>query len=389
MKIGVLIDRLNVGGVEKIAIEEVKALRASGEDAFLVVMREKAVVENVFPDLLEGVPIVYLDRRLPKLLRLSFRFPVFSFFSSFHLTYPLFLPFVLKRGEFDYFIVHGTYTSLTAVAFRKRKGVHFSAFIWDPVSYILERVYSGKFLRPLMWLLRKSAVAFDRHIIKYMDTILVGGTAHNEYIQKLNPAKTITVVYPSVHPAVKPVKKSDYVLVVTAWKEGKHPEYLVEVVKKLPSIRIKMVGKWVDPEYRKAFDELLAKNNITEQIDVVGGVDEEELFDYYARARVVLQTNDDRGFGLPALEAAGQATTFVIPEGQGVCNLFVDGEDGYYTKEKDTAAIVSRLKPLLKDEQLASKMGKSGWEKVRKNYSWDVHAQQLKRIVTESLGTES
>lgn len=33
MKIGVLIDRLNVGGVEKIAIEEVRAPIAFGHDA--------------------------------------------------------------------------------------------------------------------------------------------------------------------------------------------------------------------------------------------------------------------------------------------------------------------------------------------------------------------
>ena len=44
MKIGVLIDRLNFGGVEKIAIEEVAALRKINEDAHLLILRRKAVV---------------------------------------------------------------------------------------------------------------------------------------------------------------------------------------------------------------------------------------------------------------------------------------------------------------------------------------------------------
>ena len=67
MKIGVLIDRLNVGGVEKIAIEEVRALIEAGHDAYLVVLRRKAVVENAFPDLLKDVPVIYLDDRLPSI----------------------------------------------------------------------------------------------------------------------------------------------------------------------------------------------------------------------------------------------------------------------------------------------------------------------------------
>ncbi|MEO6760877.1 MAG: glycosyltransferase family 4 protein [Candidatus Saccharimonadales bacterium] len=389
MKIGVLIDRLNVGGVEKIAIEEVKALIKAGLDASLVVLREKAVVENAFPDLLEGVPIVYLDRRLPKFLRLSFRFPVFSFFSSFHITYPLLLPFVLKRHEFDYFIVHGTYTSLSAIAFKKRRGINFSAFVWDPVSYILERVYTGKFITPVSWILRRIAVAFDKHIIKHMDVILVGGDAHNNYLHALNPLKKIEVIYPSVHPSLKLSKKKDYILMVTAWKDGKNPEYLVEISKILPNSHIKMVGKWVDPSYQQTFELLLKKNLLNETIEVVGAVDETELANYYAQARVVLQTNDDRGFGLPALEAAGHGTTFVIPEGQGVCSLFVNEIDGYYTKEKDTKEITARLELLLSNTQLATKMGKHAWKKVKDSYSWEIHAKKLESIVSEALRTNS
>ncbi len=88
IKIGILIDRLNVGGVEKIAIEQVRALRNIGEDAVLIVLRRKAVIEGAFSDILEGVPIEYLDDRLPSWLRGSFNFPIFHFFAFF--------PFVLS-----------------------------------------------------------------------------------------------------------------------------------------------------------------------------------------------------------------------------------------------------------------------------------------------------
>ncbi len=382
-KIGVLIDRLNVGGVEKIAIEEVKALRAMGQDAVLVVLRRKAVVPNAFPDLLKGVPIVYLDDRLPRLLRFSLPFPVFNFFSTFHITYPFLLPFVVKKSEYDYFIVHGTYTCFSAISLKKIRKIPFSAFIWDPVSYILERVYSKNFLSPVMWVLKKIAYVLDSFVIRNMDKVLVGGDAHNEFIRQIDPKKKIATVYPSVHPLKKLLKKKDYVLIVTAWKRGKHPEYLLDIVKEVPGIRIKMVGKWVDPEYRKEFTQLLKENKLTKRIEIIGEVSEDELTKYYAEAQILLQTNDDRGFGMPAMEAAGRGTTFIIPRGQGVCSLFADGEDGYYTKEKDTKTICSHLNRLNKDKNLSRSLGINAWKKVKNNYSWEQHGRGLLQVINE------
>lgn len=388
MKIGVLIDRLNVGGVEKIAIEQVIALRKQGKDASLVILKEKAVVKDAFPDLLKGIPIVYLDKRLARPFRWSFKIPGFNFFSWFHITYPLFLPFVVKRGEFDYLIVHGTYTALTAASLKKRRGIAYSGFVWDPASYILGRVYTGKFFAPVLSLLTAMARMLDRHIIKYMDIVLVGGTAHNAFINKLCPGKPIEVIYPSVHPAQKPAAKKPYALMVTAWKDGKNPEYLFEILKELPDLQIKMVGKWVDPEYRKRFELAVNAAGMQKQIDIVGAVSEAELSDYYAHAQVLLQTNDDRGFGMPAMEAAGHGTTFIIPKGQGVCDLFKAGEDGYYTTERDTKAIVGHLKKIMGDQKLAIAMGESALTKVKQNYSWQKHADSLYNMAQNALGTD-
>jgi glycosyltransferase involved in cell wall biosynthesis len=387
MKIGVLIDRLNVGGVEKIAIEQVVALRKAGHDATLVILREKAVVPNAFPDLLKEVPITYLDKRLPKFLRLSFRFPGFHFFSWFHVSYAFLLPFVVKKHEFDYFIVHGTYTSLTAVAMKKRRKIPFSSFIWDPASYILGRVYTGKFLAPVLSTLTAIATSFDKYLINNMDTVLVGGEAHNPFIHDMNPDKKIEVIYPSVHPSSRQSKKKGYILMVTAWKQGKNPEYIFEILKKLPNLHIKMVGKWVDPLYKTQFEQAVRDNGFDKQIDVVGAVSESELSKYYTEAQVLLQTNDDRGFGMPAIEAAGHGTTFIIPKGQGVCDLFTDKKDGFYTNELDTKKIVSLLERLVNDKNLATSMGKSALDRVKENYSWAKHAEKLVQLVNGNLGT--
>lgn len=385
MKIGVLIDRLQIGGVEKIAIEETLALRRAGHEAYLVILRKGTNDEEVFPDLLADVPLVYLDQRMPRALRFSFGFPIFHFFSFFHITYPLLVPFFMKQNEFDYFIVHGTYTAFSATTMRKRRGIKFSAFIWDPITYILGRVYMHGVMAFLLLPLRLVARALDIYVIKAMDTVLVGGDAHNAFIQSVSPKKPIEVIYPSVYPAEHMVKKDSYVLAVTAWKRGKNPEYLVDVLKHTPKMHIKLAGGWVDNEYRAEYERYIQQQGLQNRIEIIGSVSEKQLTALYARALVVLQTNDDRGFGMPALEAAAQGTTFIITEGQGVCALFVDTEDGFYTREKDTRKITDCLRLLLDDAELAAKMGENAWRKARKNYSWDTHAKKLISIARKHL----
>lgn len=377
MKIGILIDRLNVGGVEKIAIEQVIALRKVGIDASLLVLKEKAVVENAFPDLVKKIPIIYLDSRLPSFLKYSFKFPIFHFFSSFHITYPLFLPFVIKKREFDYFIVHGTYTAFSAVAIKKIKKIPFSVFVWDPIGYILNRVYSQN-LAFLLRIFLFIAKVLDILIINHSDIVLVGGNAHNAYFRKLNKNVIIRIIPPSVHPLSK-VKniKENFILMVTAWKRGKDPEYIFEIIKKIPNLKIYMVGKWLDPAYKKCFEKLIIERKLSRNISVIGEVNEYRLSNYYSKALLLLQTNDDRGFGLPALEAAGHGTTFIIPERQGVCALFKNNYHGFFTKEKGTQEIIYNLEKLLSDKNIAIKMGENAWKQVVNYYSWENHAKKL------------
>lgn len=387
-KIGIVIDRFNVGGVEKIAIEQAKSLRENGEDAVLVVLRRKGVIDDAFLDLRKDVPTLYLDDRLPELFKLSFKFPVFSFFSFFHITYPFIIPFFIRSHEFDYLIVHGTYTAFSAIGIKNRKGISFSTYIWDPISYILDRVYTKK-LSLLLIPLKKFALYLDHLIIKNSDVVIAGGDAHNKFIHTLDPNKEIKIITPSVHPINKQQKKYKYILMVTAWKQGKNPEYIFEIVKRIPDIQIKMVGKWLDEKYKESFLNLVKQHKYEAQIEIVGEVTENQLKDYYAKALILLQTNDDRGFGMPALEAAGHGTTFIIPKGQGVCNLFTDKVEGFYTSERDTKQITEYLQMLLKDHTLATKMGETGLKKVLQYYSWRKHAEELVSLVERNTINEA
>ncbi|MGI8420329.1 MAG: glycosyltransferase family 4 protein, partial [Candidatus Levyibacteriota bacterium] len=218
----------------------------------------------------------------------------------------------------------------------------------------------------------------DALILKNTDAILVGGDAHDNYLKKIAPQTPIITIPPSVHPLKKlTAKKKNYILMVTAWKEGKNPEYIFGLLKAYPKFAVVMAGKWLDPNLLKVFQKNVKVSGFTKQITVTGQLSEGQLTQYYSEALFLLQTNDDRGFGLPALEAAGHGTTFLIPRGQGVCNLFTNGTHGYYVKEHDTNTIVKKISDLYEDKEKAKKMGKLAWGKVIKNYSWRQHAVKL------------
>lgn len=323
-----------------------------------------------------------MDQRLPKLLRFSFQFPVFHFFSSFHITYPLLIPFVFKKKEFDYLIVHSSYTAFSAIGIRKVTHIPYSVFIWDPIDYILGRVYSKKFNSLLIRFLHTVASFLDKQVVNNADVILVGGDAHNEYFKKLSPHKKIVIIPPSVHPVQSvATKKEKYLLLVTAWKQGKNPEYIFELMKRFNKLRVIMAGKWLDKKEFLSFHNQVKKMGYAKQINITGEISEKQLSMYYKKALFLLQINDDRGFGLPALEAAGHGTTFIIPKGQGVCNLFYDKIDGFFVKERDTESILKYIQKLYNHEELAKTMGKSAWEKVVKKYSWRQHAIQLRQVI--------
>ena len=80
LPIGILIDELRYAGVEKIAVNEVLALRQIGINAVLIVMRRGPLDEHVFKDILERIPVIFLSDRVLHMFSSSFKFPLFAFF---------------------------------------------------------------------------------------------------------------------------------------------------------------------------------------------------------------------------------------------------------------------------------------------------------------------
>lgn len=382
-KIGILVDELHSGGVEKIALHQVDALSKQQAEVSLVVLRRIPLDNHPFGHLIKTIPIIYLDDRLPSWLKFSFKLPFFSFFSLFHLTYPLLIPFVVKKGEFDILVSHGTYTTFTASSLKIFKEINFVLMLWDPIYYILKKAYVQGPIYSLRFILLPLAKLIDKILTYQADAVLVAGGAHRDYLRTLGVNK-IKVLYPGVEP-IRQIgrEKKNYILTVTSWNKGKQPLYNLDIIEAVPEAKLVLAGSWHPAKLESQVREEISKRGLQDRVEVTGSVSEERLRTLYSEARVFLQTNDDRGFGMAALEAAACGCVFLIPSGQGVGELFSEGAEGFFTKERDTQEIISKLKNLYQNNQLSQAMGERGWKKVVAHYSWEKHGQRLLKIIDD------
>ena len=382
MRFAILIDQLRyVGGPFKIAIEEVKSLSKLGEDATLVVL--KRTESTAFPESLQGIRTIYLSDSMPRILRFSFRFPVFRFFSLFHLSYALLFQFLPLRERFDGIIAHGTYTCFSAIAIAKKRAIPVIAYVWDPITYILRTVYFKTNDRGPARRFALSIGAFlDKWICRNSSKVLVGSGRHKATLDRLTyDREKVTVLFPGVQVRDhSEAQRGDFAILATAWRLGKDPDYVLDLASRVHKARFLMAGIWLDGSLRSSFIKRVSELNLQDRVEITGALSEEKLLELYSRALVFLQIHADVGFGLPALEAAAQGCTFVIPEGQGVCDVLSGPGAGYFVPEKQTDVIVNILTSLFDNPSSAIKMGELAREQAME-FSSDRHAERLRDIV--------
>lgn len=389
MKIGILIDRLNVGGPEKVAIQQVRALRDLGHDAHLLILRRRGIVDNAFEDIRSQIPIVYLDDRIPAFLRTSVRVPFFYFFALFHLTYPLILPWFVKRCEYDAIVSHNTYTSFTALALARFRRIPYGIYVWDPIAFILGKAYPYGPVRALSFALLPLARALDKFLVHNAVSVFVSGNLHYGYLAEITEKSRLHLLPPGSDCAPKlSENRGAYLLVATAWKEGKHLEDLLEVMAGIESAELKVAGRWLHRTYRRRIDSLIEQLGIMSRVEIVGEVSEGDLNSLYANARAAVIVNEERGFGLTAIEAASNGCTFIIPDGCGAAQFFEKDRDGFFFKDGDSAELGNYIRTLLGDAGRARSMGEHAWQTVLDKYAWPKHAESvIAGVAPQKLGS--
>ncbi len=149
-------------------------------------------------------------------------------------------------------------------------------------------------------------------------------------------------------------------------------------VQKEIKTRLVVVG---DGEDRRTFEELALKLGV----DAVftGKIPKKEVVEWMRRARVLVLPSFSRleAFGIVLLEAMACSTPVMAADIPGVSEVASEGGVTF----SDDKELVKKLKLLLTDDRLATKLGKMGRTAVERKFSWKVVLDKIEKIYGELL----
>ena len=143
--------------------------------------------------------------------------------------------------------------------------------------------------------------------------------------------------------------------------------------------------------YGSELRELADSLGIMANVRFLGEVSQEELPDIYGVCDVfvmpnrVLGGNDVEGFGIVFLEANACGKPVIGGRSGGVPEAVADGETGLLVDGNSPAAVAEAVLRLLKNPDLARRLGRAGRERVCRELTWDHTGAQVKRLIGETV----
>lgn len=384
-KIGILIDQLVLGGVQKMALEDARNLKQLGHKAQVLVLMRKGYKPQ-YKNFTKGVRIRFLSDSYPWPLKLSIKFPIFSFFSTLHILSPFLSRLAIKEKEFDIIISHGTTTCFTAQGIKRARHIPFLAAIHDPMDYILKKVYSQSLLRYIFPIITPVLSRLEANIVKDSEQVLLLSNLHQKFISKTYKIKPAILSPATLVPNKIPDKEKNYIIASTRWENPKNPKLLIKIAKNLPQANIAIAGSWTNQTDYQNFKKEIKKNNLESRIHLFPMISEKKLQALYQESRLFIHPIEE-AFGVGGLEAAANACPIIIPDGSGITQHLKNGEDGIFVKRITVGEFVKAAKKLWYKPELARKMGLSARNKVL-SLTWENHAKNLLRLIDETFSAK-
>lgn len=167
------------------------------------------------------------------------------------------------------------------------------------------------------------------------------------------------------------------ILFVGRLEKRKGLKYLLEAYSRLkwdlPDIRLIVVGPG-QPD-RDSYRILGARS--LRDVEFVGRVSYEDLARYYATADIFCSpATGAESFGIVLLEAMASGRPVVASEIEGYRGIVTHDQEGLLFPPKDVDALCEALTRLIKNPEIARRMGASGRQTAEK-YRWSVVASQV------------
>lgn len=184
----------------------------------------------------------------------------------------------------------------------------------------------------------------------------------------------------------KPSKSVDekYFLFVGALKRGKNVVGVTKAFARFcflskEKYTLKIVGgdKWLDPEISSTLDHL--PDTVKERVQLLGFVDDDEMYQLYSHATALLAPSYYEGFGLPVVEAMSVGCPVIVSD-RGALPEVV-GDAGFVFDADDYDAMAKQMHKLASDKKLHAYYQKKSIEHARL-FTWDACAKETLKVIS-------
>jgi phosphatidylinositol alpha-1,6-mannosyltransferase len=156
-----------------------------------------------------------------------------------------------------------------------------------------------------------------------------------------------------------------------------HPELIAawpDVIAAVPNARLVFAGSGNGLETIKS---LVHASPARDAIEVTGFVPEAEISALWQRAHVFAMPSRNEGFGLVYIEAMRHGLPVIASVHDAGREVNVDGVTGYNVSLDRPGELAERLIELLRDPDVARRMGQAGQARWRQNFRYSAFAQRL------------
>lgn len=159
--------------------------------------------------------------------------------------------------------------------------------------------------------------------------------------------------------------------------------YLLRAISKVAQtlpVRLTVVGT---PQKNGYSQKLIQKLGIGNLITFTGRIADEQFVREYARATAAVVPSVYEGFGLPVAEAMACAVPVISTTGGALPEVV--GNAGLLVPPADDQALANAILKILKQPQLAQKLGQAGYQRVHQHFTWIKAAQKTVAVYREAI----
>ncbi len=156
------------------------------------------------------------------------------------------------------------------------------------------------------------------------------------------------------------------------------------VNKYMPDTQLTVIGKG---DYLKYYKRLAEKLGIIHKIIFTGFISDEKLPDYYRQSNLLVlpSVSTAEGFGIVLIEAQACGIPVIGTNVGGIPSAIKNNETGLLVPPHKSDALAKAILKILGNKELALNMGLNGYNRIKKDFSWEKSAEKTYTIYQKTI----